>query len=219
MFSGLSSPPSGSRMSSAAGAPCSPGRRGEERVHGTGNRPERACSSPRAFSMRRPISCSSFALSSFRLPTWLEIDAHQIEVFVRRPAAAAVFFVFVVGFGLGVARSGSSSRLPDAGRRRLPGRLRRPAAEAGARRLRRPRRRERCRTRGPVDASRDVGIAIRLGPVNERIVITARAAASGLGIRRPGVRECLRGILQGIARWLSGNVLCSAAIGGRQLLP
>ena len=222
MRSCFSSPPSCSRISSAAGAPFRTSSASASSVRtAQGIMPSMACSSPRAFSMRSPISCSSFALSSLRLPTCFRYTRTRSRSSRDVP-------------GGGAASSSSSSLLAS---------LRSGSSPSSAMDLiferfgvvfldeltrgqhhglvgvigwNDP---ELVRALTPVE---DMGVAIRLGPVDQRI---------GVGTGAPPPRawfRCRRPLGCGWSGSHNSRVLqvgcpvyviCSRPIGGRQLLP
>ena len=181
MRSGFSSPPSGRRMSSAAGAPFFTWSASASSVcTAQGIMPSVACSSPRACLDALADLLFVLGLEQLPLADVLEIDADQIEVFPRRVRP----------------------------RRALPLRLRfdlgRPALSAADHRLRRPRvlvlegfrivfgdelarRQDDCLIRflagtdaefvGALTPVEHVGVTIGLRPVDQRVGVAARAAA------------------------------------------
>ena len=125
MRSGFSSPPSGSRISSAAGAPffTSIGER-EQRPHRAGNHAERRLQL--AAGLLDALADLLFLLGLQQLPLAdvLEIDAHEIEVLARRAGRGGHFLLgFLFGSPCLAAQRLVAFVVHDAGRRRLRGRL------------------------------------------------------------------------------------------------
>ena len=115
MCSSCSSPPSGSRISSAAGSPFDADAIGErhERLHGAGNVGQRRRPDPRcAFSMRSPIVDFLVRLQQLALADVLQVDADEIDL-LARAGGGRLFVVFdlavVGGTGWSANASGSSS--------------------------------------------------------------------------------------------------------------